>query len=799
MVNFLTPSAERLDLGFPSNGHERLRFGTFEADLASGELCRRGQLIHLQHQPFRILALLLQHPGEVVTREEVRKELWPDGRFVEFDEGLDTALKKVRQALGDSPQNPTFIETMPRRGYRFIAPVEALDNSPDQEKWDEGVKKDGELRSPWAIDPHKDLTPLKQETKSGRAAVRRSAAPEADLNLALPEIAETEPQLIMPAQAASARKYRERAAWILAAVLFVLAVASGLGYLLRVRGPERAMHFSVPLPLPMRDLVLSPDGRLLVFVAPPPRESGDGLWVHEVGASRARLLENTEGASYPFWSPDSRFIGFFADGKLKKIEAAGGPVQVICDAPIGRGGTWNRDGVIVFARDTGVAIYRVSAAGGAVTLVNGFEQKVGTTMSSRWPVFLPDAKHFLYSSVDFGGHLEGETSAIYVAALDSGEHRRLVVSNSNAAYIPPGYLLFLQNRTLMAQRFDAEQLRVTGEAFAVANEVEYLSSVARALFSASANGTLVYQTGPGATFSQLAWFDREGKKLSTLGTPGRYANPRLSPDGKRVALDIDDPQSSNTDIWVFEPNRHVPSRFTFDPGQDEAPLWSHDGRSILWLSDRGGKNSFYVKASDESGIEKTLSAAMGVDLSFASAPCDWSSDGRFLLFTDLQEGTVLHLWVMPMTGDRKPYRFLPGDAADVEGQFSPDGHWVAYSSNESGRWQVYVASFPSSESKYQISTDGGQQPRWRGDGKELFFLSRDRKLMVVSVKTGSTFGLSAPAALFETRAHEPLTAEEFFTYDVTADGQRFLINTIPEQNNPPPADVILNWTSSLNR
>jgi Tol biopolymer transport system component len=219
----------------------------------------------------------------------------------------------------------------------------------------------------------------------------------------------------------------------------------------------------------------------------------------------------------------------------------------------------------------------------------------------------------------------------------------------------------------------------------------------------------------------------------------------------------------------------------------------------LWLSDRGGRNGFYLKASDGSGNEKSLTRSAGVDLSFASAPSDWSPDGRFVLYTDLQEGDVLHLWVLSMNGAKKPYRFLPGTSADVEGQFSPDGHWVAYSSNESGRWQVYVVPFPGLGSKYQISTDGGQQPRWRRDGKELFFLSRDRKLMTTAVEAGATFEFSAPTALFETRAHEPLTAEEFFTYDVTADGQRILINVNAEQNNPPPVDIVLNWASVLSK
>jgi Tol biopolymer transport system component len=420
-------------------------------------------------------------------------------------------------------------------------------------------------------------------------------------------------------------------------------------------------------------------------------------------------------------------------------------------------------------------------------------------MSNRWPVFLPDGNHFLYTSVDFGADLQGEGNAIYVAQLDSSQHRRLVTSNANAAYVSPGYLLFLRNGTLMAQRFDVARLELTGEAFAVANEVEYLSSVARGFFSVSETGTLTYQRGSGATFSQLEWFDREGKMLGTLGEPARYANPRLSPDGKRVAVDIDDPESSNTDIWVVEANRKVSSRFTFDPGQDETPLWSNNGKRLLWLSDRGGKNGFYLKSLDGGTVEESATLPVGVDLSFASAPSDWSRDGRFLLYTDLQEGNALHLWVLPMSEDRKPDRLLSGSSADIEGQFSPDGHWVAYSSNESGRWQVYVAPFPGPANKYQISTEGGQQPRWRRDGKELFFLSRDRKLMAVSLRTGPPFEFSEPTPLFETHAHEPITAEEFFTYDNSADGRRFLINVNAEQTPPRPVDIILNWTSQLKK
>jgi Tol biopolymer transport system component/DNA-binding winged helix-turn-helix (wHTH) protein len=775
----------------PANGSRRLGFGLFQVDLAARQLHRRGALVHLQDQPFEILSMLLEHPGEIVTREELRSRLWPADTFVDFDEGLNTAIKKLRHALGDSPDNPTFIETVPRRGYRFIAPPKTLQDPSDHSEQGNGC--DPEDRSPFLTNGSIG-SKLSGSAAESPATTKRiiGTVPGSSFNLKPNHASIAEPLTLRPS------KQPWWTSWVLLAGGLVLIFLLDASYMRRARAPQRSMHFSVALPVAMRDLALSHDGHILAFAAPQAKDGGIALWALEVGTSGARPLENTEGASYPFWSPDDRFIAFFADGKLKKIAAAGGPVQLICEAPIGRGGTWNRDGVIVFAGDPGVALRRVSAAGGNVTMVPGFEQKVATTMSNRWPVFLPDGNHFLYTSVDFGADLRGDSNAIYVAQLDSAQRRRLVTSNGNAVYLP-GYLLFLRNGTLMAQRFDAGRLELTGEAFAVANEVEYLSSVARGLFSVSETGTLIYQRESGATFSQLVWFDREGKRVGTLGAPARYANPRLSPDGKRVAVDIDDPESSNTDIWVIEARRQVPSRFTFDPGQDETPLWAHDGRRILWLSDRGGKNGFYLKAGDGSAIGESLTMPVGVDLSFASAPSDWSFDGRFLLYTDLQEGTALHLWVLPMIGDAKPYRFLSGTSADVEGQFSPDGHWVAYSSNESGRWQVYVAPFPGQGDKYQISTEGGQQPRWRRDGKELFFLSRDRRLVAVPVKTGSAFDFGAPATLFETHAHEPLTAEEFFTYDLSADGRRFLINANAEQNEPRPVDIILNWSSQLKK
>lgn len=780
----------------PANRPRRFGFGLFQADLAARQLYRRGVLVHVPEQPFQILTMLLERPGEVVTREELRGKLWPADTFVEFDEGLNSAIKKLRHALGDSAENPIFIETVPRRGYRLIAPIKDLEDFADPDGASGSAEETGEFASVLEMLKQSNIATEGLQAASNVPASLAEKLDGRPRQSGLKRETAGVPASTAPGRAPGGGK-RKVAVGLMVLLFAVLAAV----YIRHLRAAGRPMHFAITLPVAIRDVALSHDGGVLAFVGPQAKHGGTSLWVLKVGAAgtEARLLANTEGAAYPFWSPDDRFIAFFADGKLKKIEETGGPVQIICNAPAGRGGTWNRDDVIVFAPNHGVALERVSAAGGPVEMVPGFEQKVSTTMSNRWPLFLPDGKHFLFTSVDFGADLKGEGNAIYVAQLDSKEHRRLVSSNANAAYLSSGYLVFLRDDTLMAQRFDADQLQLKGEAFAIANGVEYLSSVARGLFSLSPAGILVYQRGAGTTFSQLVWVDREGKRLGTLGPPARYANPSLSPNGQKVAVDIDDPESSNTDIWVIESKHQVLTRISFDPGQDETPIWSHDGKHLLWLSDRGGKNGFYVKASDGSEIGESSTMPVGIDLSFASAPSDWSPDGRFVLYTDLQEGDALHLWVLPMKGDQKPYRFLPGYSADIEGQFSPDGHWVAYSSNESGKWQVYVAPFPGSGNKFQISTEGGQQPRWRPDGKELFFLSRDRTLMAVSVKTRSQFEFSGPTPLFETHAHEPMPAEEFFTYDVSNGGGRFLINEDVERTDPRPLDIILNWGPKLSK
>jgi serine/threonine protein kinase/Tol biopolymer transport system component len=613
-----------------------------------------------------------------------------------------------------------------------------------------------------------------------------------DLAFALESLSEAAASPLVFGQRA---KRRVQAGWFLAALLLVALAAFGIAYFRRSPRPEPAMHLSMTLPSSVRDLALSPDGHTLAFIAPLANGGGNVLWIREIGSTEMRALGNTEGASYPFWSPDARSIGFFADGKLKRIEASGGLVQVLCDAPFGRGGTWNREATIVFAPNPSWGLQRVSATGGTPTPAT--EISPGSpnfaNLSHRWPSFLPDGKHFLYSMADFTG-LQGSANAIYVGALGSKEQRRLLASNSNAAYLPPGYIVFARNRTLMAQRFDPDRLQLEGEPFAVVDDVDYVNIVARALFSVSPNGTLVYQTGS-STSSQLQWFDRSGKRLSTIGAPARYANPRISPDGRKVAVDIDDSES-NTDIWLINLENGVRSRFTFDvaAATDETPIWSPDGAKVLWISQRNGGIDFYVKGTAGSGSEEPIPRSSITQLDL---PTDWSRDGHFLLYTAPRSDWTLQMRILSMSGERESRPFAHSQSSEREGQFSPDGHWVAYTSNESARSQIYVVPFPGPGGKYQLSTEGGQQPRWKRDGKELFFLSPDKKLMAASVKAGAPFESGQPTVLFQTRAREPLSAEEIFTYDVSQDGQRFLINVNLEQSNPPPVSIVLNWTTEL--
>jgi Tol biopolymer transport system component/predicted Ser/Thr protein kinase len=593
---------------------------------------------------------------------------------------------------------------------------------------------------------------------------------------------------------AARRKSREALAWALAAAAALTAAA--FAYLWRdaTREPPRMLQ-STLLPPPKAAFnffpgspVLSPDGRRITFVAA--TEGKRLLWVRPLNGLTAQPLVGTDNPVYPFWSPDSRFLGFFADGKLKKIDASGGPPQTLCDAPVARGGTWNRDGVILFAPQPRIGLYRVSASGGVATPATQLDASRHES-SHRWPWFLPDGRHFLYLAFGLGTATPTEGDGIFLGALDSAEKRLLVSSRSNAAYVDPGYLLFLREGSLMAQPFDAKRLQLSGDGFPIVEHVQYDPLTASTAFSASDNGLLAYAAGTAGGQSQAVWVDRSGKQLDTLTPPGALSSPRLSHDGRRVALAIQDSQGRG-DIWIHDLARRVSSRFTFDPGDDFDPVWSPDDSRIVFSSSRKGIGDLYQKAATGAGSDEVLFASED-----RKAASDWSRDGRFVVFSTQGTKTRTDVWTLSLA-DRKPAVFLQTDFIEGAGVLSPDGRWMAYTSNESGRAEVYVQPFPGPGGKWQVSRDGGAWPTWRGDGRELFFVSPspDRKVMAVDVKAGATFEAGDPKMLFPTRMKSASGSRE---YDLTSDGRRFLVNSMVSEESIAPITLLQNWMAELKR
>jgi serine/threonine protein kinase len=590
-------------------------------------------------------------------------------------------------------------------------------------------------------------------------------------------------QLTSPAVPA-ARRGREAFSWLIAGTLLAILIVGAIWW--RNSKPSvETMYFPAPLPFPATDIAVAPNGHTIAVVAYQESARKNMIWIYELGSQGTRSLAGTEGASYPFWSADGRSIAFFADAQLKKLEVAGGPVQTICDAPQGRGGTWNKNGVIVFAPETTAGLFRVPASGGTATRISRLDTSRGEG-SLRWPVFLPDGKHFLYLVGNFTG--QKGVNAIFVGSLDSNEKRFVVESTANAAYAAPGYLLFYRDRTLLAQPFDLKRLAMTGEATVILPEIQYLPQVKRAIFAVSDQGLLLAQTGSEATSSQLSWFDRKGNAVGAVGKPDVYGNVFLAPDGKSVATDKTDMASLNIDIWTQELQRDGGKRLTFDPAIDAVPIWSPDAARLVFASNRQTYFGLYLKNSDGANDEKII-----VQEDVGNFPSDWSRDGKYILYCRGPD-----LWFVSYP-ELKSSLFLKAPSVFRNAQFSPDGKWVAYSSNESGRWEIYVTSFPDARGRWQVSSGGGEQPRWQGDGKELFFLSSDGKMMAAPVTTGTHFDAGTPVVLFQSTPRPPVLVYDLFVYDVSRDGQRFLINTQVKQAESVPMSVVLNWPAKLNK
>ena len=615
-----------------------------------------------------------------------------------------------------------------------------------------------------------------------------------DVMLQLKWIAEGGSQAGLPAPIVARRRSRERLGWVVAAVVVASMGTLGVLQLRRPRSAPAVVRSNVLPPVKASftfvgqgggPVAVSPDGRQLAFVAAEPGGKRQ-LWIRPLESLIARSLPATEGAAYPFWSPDSRFVGFFADGKLKRIEVGGGPPLSICDASDPRGGSWNRDDIILFEPQFREPIHRVTAAGGKPVPVTSFDGSRRET-THRWPFFLPDGRRFLFFSGSHSTSAESDLDAIFVGSLDGEKPKLLVEARSNAAYAA-GHLLFVRHRTLLAQLFDPKSLRLSGDAFPIAENVQDDPGFFNAVFSVSEGGTLAYQESGGTIgLSEVAWVDRSGKKIGVLGDPADYYDPRISPDGRRVAVVIGDPG----DIWIYDVARPVRTRLTFAPGSDTAPTWSPDGTRVAFSSQRSGDGDLYARTASGAGADELLSSSKVFKVANS-----WSPDGRYIVYTATPEkpGSKADLWLLSLP-DRKASPLAHTEFDEVAGAFSPDGRWLAYASNESARFEIYVKPFPEPGGKWQVSTAGGLEPRWRRDGKELFYLAPDGKVMAVEVGTGAAFEAGPPQALFVTS----LKNAAGWRYDVTADGQRFLVNRPIGEESSPPITLVQNWTALLKR
>ncbi len=568
------------------------------------------------------------------------------------------------------------------------------------------------------------------------------------------------------------RKGRQRAGIITTAALAVMAAAAAAVVFFRPARPaDPPVVLSIAMPAhgpfdKYGQTAMSPDGSAIVFRSFNPKSRS--LWVRTLDRMEPRALPDTQGALEPFWSPDGKSIGFFAQGKLKRIAASGGPSQTICDAPMAWGGAWNRNDVILF-NSLGVGpLFRVDAHGGTPRRVTTLGPK---EEAHRWPVFLPDGDHFVFQ----GDAWRTEDHHLKVGSLRDGSSHDLIQAVTNAIFVSPGQLLFVRGGALMAQPFDVKTLALTEEARVVAEQVVENDGNHHYEFSASQNGRLIYRSG--SPDSQLKWLDRAGRLLAVASEARRIGLTfEIAPDQQRVIVDQNDADGRSDDLWLVDTARGVTTRFTFDPAADYGGLWSSDGSKVAFSSMRGGLGGIYIADAANPSNVRRINPPLPTagDMALGS----WSRDGLWLL-AEVYLKADTDLWMFPAAGgEGKPYLATP--FAESEPALSPDNALIAYVSNESGREEIYVEQFPSHAGRRQVSSAGGNRPRWRGDGKELFFIARGGALMSLDMTSAS--GL--PKVLFQL----PGT-----TYDVTRDGQRILADTPVDDNGGSPLTFVSNW------
>jgi eukaryotic-like serine/threonine-protein kinase len=604
--------------------------------------------------------------------------------------------------------------------------------------------------------------------------------------------------------------WRRPAVWRTATVVLTVATIAVVAAWYFSRSPARGvMRFAMAAPdngvfaggtsiRAFTDPVVSPDGTAIAFTV---RDTTGKIliWIRRIDALTAQPIAGTEGAAFPFWSPDSRFIGYSTTGKLMKVAVAGGPPQTVCPfgspTTTGRGGAWSRDGVIVFNNGFG-PLYRVPATGGEPAPLTSLTPPI---IAHTFPSFLPDGDHVLFYAQAVNA--SEKATGIYVAALATGDARRLVAADSHGVFAADaGYLLFARDSTLLAQPFDARTLSLSREPVAIAEQIDAGALPGFAAFSASTTGVLAYGIGGGGSGQlQLVWVDRRGKLLETVAAPANYRGIDLSPGGTHVAAHYHD-RAAQGDVWITDLLRGTTTRFTLDPAQDNSsPIWSPDGRFIAFSSLRNGKWRIYRRSSDGGASDEQL-----LESDLTVVPESWSPDGQSIVYARFGSASPPppDLWVVSTAGDRKTMPLVATPFVEAHGQISPDGHWLAYGSNETGTGEIYVRPFPAGNGPYRVSTNGGQFPRWRRDGRELFYMDQVMagKMMAVDVRpNATTFDAGPPKELFDSGYVALAHVGPFHPYAVSADGQRFLIPrpAAGNQLSSTPVAVVVNWPAVL--
>jgi serine/threonine-protein kinase len=683
------------------------RFGLFEVDLQAGELRKQGFKIKLQEQPFQVLVMLLERPGEVVTRDELKRYLWPADTYVDFEGGLNRAINRLREALGDDADRPRFIETLPRRGYRFVAPVEAL------------CKRQSE-----------------EAVRSRQVMAPPDAAAEGSI---LPDFA---------------RPRRVRL-WALAGVLGVITLISGWK---AWRGPRTTVNqpflqFDLDVgPNEFSNPAISPDGTRIVVV------SQGALSVRRLDRTTTVRLAGTEGASLPFFSPNGEWVAYFAGRKLQKVSVEGGAPIVLCEAPFEGGGTWSEDDSIVAEVGAEGGLSRIPAAGGP-------PQPLTDPKSNpwgKWPQVLPGGKSVLFAVTNGSGQ-----GSLQILTLNDGKVKTIVENATYGRYLASGHLVFYRQGTLFAATMDAGKFVVTGQPVPLVDEVSSTGSWRRAEFDLSGNGTLVYRGGLAGSSFVLSWLDSAGNAEPVISKPGHYGSPRLSPDGSRLALSM--LREGKQNLWVYDLRRETWNRLTSDAEPVLLPTWTPDGEYVAFRSG----SALAWKRSDGSGKLEYLTG-----VSPNAGPSSFSPDGNWLAFWPLEDGS--DLWIVPVARTPgllrmgQPRVLLQHPGSKGAPRISPDGRWVAYSSNESGRFEIYVMPFPSQGRavvrKWPVSNGGGTGPIWSHDGRQLFYQTLDHRIGVAAytVKDDS-FAVGKAHHWSET----PLPDTGFFpSFDVAPDGKR---------------------------